>query len=86
MIQNHLEGKDNEKPIQVELINLLSLRPLDFDTVRKSAIKTGRMVVVEGGWPFGGVGAELAAQLMESDAFAHLKAPLLRVTSVDVSF
>ncbi|KAI1705395.1 transketolase, pyrimidine binding domain-containing protein [Ditylenchus destructor] len=70
--------------INVEVINLLSLRPLDFDCVRKSAIKTGRVVTVEGGHHYAGIGAEIAAQIMESDAFVHLRAPVLRVARVDV--
>lgn len=70
--------------ISAEVINLRTLRPLDFDTIRKSALKTGRVVTVETGWPFAGMGAEICAQLVESDVWSKLKAPVLRVTGVDV--
>jgi pyruvate dehydrogenase E1 component beta subunit len=70
--------------IDVEVINLRSLRPFDFEAIRKSALKTRRVITVETGWPFAGIGAEICAQLTESDVFRHLKAPVLRVTGVDV--
>lgn len=70
--------------ISAEVINLRTLRPFDFETIKKSAIKTGRVITVETGWPFGNIGSEICAQLTESDAYEHLKAPVLRVTGVDV--
>ncbi|MBF0678316.1 MAG: pyruvate dehydrogenase complex E1 component subunit beta [Devosia sp.] len=69
--------------VDVELIDLRTLRPLDSDTVIESIKKTGRMVTVEEGWPQGGIGAELAARVMEQ-AFDYLDAPVLRVTGKDV--
>ena len=69
--------------VDVELIDLRTLRPLDSDTVIESVKKTGRMVTVEEGWPQGGIGAELAARVMEQ-AFDYLDAPVLRVTGKDV--
>ena len=51
--------------VDVELIDLRTLRPLDSDTVIESVKKTGRMVTVEEGWPQGGIGAELSARVME---------------------
>jgi len=47
-------------------------------------MKTHHLVTVETGWPFCGIGAELGAQIMESEAFDFLDAPVLRVTGVDV--
>ena len=69
--------------IDVELIDLRTLRPMDSDTVIESVKKTGRLVTVEEGWPQGGIGAELSARVMES-AFDYLDAPVTRVTGKDV--
>ncbi len=69
--------------VDVELIDLRTLRPLDIDTVIASVKKTGRLVTVEEGWPQGGIGAEICAQVMEK-AFDYLDAPVLRVTGKDV--
>ncbi|KFD64760.1 hypothetical protein M514_09121 [Trichuris suis] len=70
--------------VSAEVINLRSLRPLDLDTIKASVKKTNHMVTVENGWPFCGVGAELCAEVVESDAFDYLDAPILRVSGVDV--
>ncbi|CAB3409183.1 unnamed protein product [Caenorhabditis bovis] len=70
--------------VSAEIINLRSLRPFDFESIRQSVFKTHHLVTVETGWPFAGIGAEIAAQVMESDVFDQLDAPLLRVTGVDV--
>ena len=72
------------KGISVEVINLLSIRPLDRDTIINSAKKTGRVISLETGWPQCGVGSEIAALLMESDAFNYLDAPMERITGADV--
>jgi len=69
--------------VDVELIDLRTLRPLDSDTVIESVKKTGRLVTVEEGWPQGGIGAELSARVME-EAFDYLDAPVMRVTGKDV--
>jgi pyruvate dehydrogenase E1 component beta subunit len=69
--------------VDVELIDLRTLRPLDSDTVIESVKKTGRLVTVEEGWPQGGIGAELSARVME-EAFDYLDAPVTRVTGKDV--
>jgi len=72
------------KGVSVEVINLLSLRPLDRKTIIESAKKTGRVVSLEQGWPQSGVGSEIAAILMETEAFNYLDAPMERVTGADV--
>jgi pyruvate dehydrogenase E1 component beta subunit len=72
-----------KKHIYAEVIDLRTIRPLDMDTVRASVQKTGRCVTVEEGWPQSGVGAEIAAQIMEK-AFDWLDAPVRRVTGRDV--
>ena len=69
--------------IEAEVINLRSLRPLDTATIVDSVKKTNRLVSVEEGWPFAGIGAELAAQMMEQ-AFDWLDAPVMRVAGADV--
>ena len=69
--------------IEAEVIDLRTLRPLDTDTVVASVKKTGRAVTVEEGWQQNGIGAEIAARLMEH-AFDYLDAPVLRVSGKDV--
>jgi pyruvate dehydrogenase E1 component beta subunit len=69
--------------IEVELIDLRTLRPLDIDTIIASVKKTGRAVTVEEGWQQNGVGAEVAARIMEH-AFDYLDAPVARVSGKDV--
>jgi pyruvate dehydrogenase E1 component beta subunit len=69
--------------IEAEVVDLRTLRPLDSATIVESVKKTNRLVSVEEGWPFAGVGSELAAQMMEL-AFDWLDAPVKRVCGVDV--
>jgi pyruvate dehydrogenase E1 component beta subunit len=71
------------KGIDVEFIDLRSLRPLDHKTLFTSVAKTGRCVVVHEGHLFAGVGAEIAARIQEA-CFDYLEAPVLRVTNRDV--
>ena len=61
------------------MIDPRTLRPLDLDTILESVRKTNRAVIVEEGWPHGGVGANMAA-LIQEQAFDHLDAPVGRVT------
>lgn len=72
------------KGTSVEVINLLTLRPIDRDAIIGSAKKTGRVVALEQGWPQCGIASEIAAILMESSAFNYLDAPMERVTGADV--
>jgi pyruvate dehydrogenase E1 component beta subunit len=69
--------------IEAEVIDLRTLRPLDTDTIIASVKKTGRAVTVEEGWQQSGVGAEIAARIMEH-AFDYLDAPVARVSGKDV--
>jgi pyruvate dehydrogenase E1 component beta subunit len=73
-------AKDN---ISAEVIDLRTLKPMDTETVIESVKKTGRIVTVEEGWRQSGVGAEIAATVME-EAFDWLDAPVNRVTGKDV--
>ncbi|MEX0814266.1 MAG: pyruvate dehydrogenase complex E1 component subunit beta, partial [Dongiaceae bacterium] len=72
-----------EDGIEAEVIDLRTLRPLDTATIVESVKKTNRLVTAEEGWPFAGIGAELAALMMEQ-AFDWLDAPVARVAGVDV--
>ncbi|MBO1360953.1 pyruvate dehydrogenase complex E1 component subunit beta [Acetobacter sacchari] len=72
-----------EQGIDAEVINLRSIRPLDIATIVESVKKTSRLVTVEEGWPFAGIGAEIVMQIIEH-AFDWLDAPPVRVAGVDV--
>ncbi|MBE7729316.1 pyruvate dehydrogenase complex E1 component subunit beta [Komagataeibacter sp. FXV3] len=72
-----------EQGIEAEVINLRTIRPLDTQTVVDSVKKTSRLVTVEEGWPFAGIGAEIAMQVIEH-AFDYLDAPPVRVAGADV--
>ncbi|WP_437718735.1 pyruvate dehydrogenase complex E1 component subunit beta [Sorangium sp. So ce448] len=69
--------------ISAEIVDLRSLRPLDEETIVKSVTKTHRAVVAHEGWPYGGVGAEIADRIQRL-AFDDLDAPVLRATTLDV--
>ncbi len=69
--------------IDAEVIDLRTIRPLDTATIVASVQKTNRMVSVEEGWPFAGIGSEMAAVIMEQ-AFDYLDAPVVRIHGVDV--
>eukprot|EP01035_Chromulina_nebulosa_P069386 gene69386-biopygen30083 len=69
--------------IEAEVIDLRTLRPLDTETIIESVKKTSRAVTVEEGWQQSGVGAEIAARIMEH-AFDYLDAPVARVSGKSV--
>ncbi|MEQ8604116.1 MAG: pyruvate dehydrogenase complex E1 component subunit beta [Marivibrio sp.] len=85
MVGRALEAADKlaEEGIEAEVIDLRTIRPLDVETVVASVKKTNRLVSCEEGWPFAGVGSELAALMMEH-AFDWLDAPVTRVHGSDV--
>lgn len=72
-----------EMGIDAEVIDLRTIRPLDVDTIIKSVQKTNRLVTVEEGWPFAGIGAEICAEICDK-AFDELDAPPIRVAAEDV--
>ena len=84
MVSLALEAADalEKEGIGAEVIDLRTLRPLDTTTIVDSVKKTNRLVSVEEGWPFAGIGAELGMVLMEQ-AFDYLDAPVVRVTGAD---
>ncbi len=69
--------------VNAEVLDLRSLRPLDVDAILATVAKTNRAVLLEEGWPYGGITATVAA-LIQEEAFDHLDAPVLRVTQADV--
>jgi pyruvate dehydrogenase E1 component beta subunit len=69
--------------IDAEIIDLRTIRPLDVETIAESVKKTNRLVSTEEGWPFAGIGSEMAAAMMEH-AFDYLDAPVRRVAGKDV--
>lgn len=71
------------KGIEAEVINLRSLRPLDMNTIVASIVKTNHVVTIEQGWPTCGIGSEVIARIVESEAFYHLDQPPIRVSGVD---
>ena len=85
MVGKALQAADElaKNGIDAEVINLRSLRPFDTETIVASIKKTNRLVSVEEGWPFAGIGSELAAQMMEH-AFDWLDAPVKRVAGLDL--
>ena len=72
-----------EEGINAEVIDLRTLRPIDYDTIIASVIKTNRVVTVEEGWPVGSIGNHLSAYIM-TNAFDYLDAPVLNCTGKDV--
>jgi pyruvate dehydrogenase E1 component beta subunit len=86
MVETSLKAAEtlaSEHEIEAEVIDPRTLRPLDLDTILESVRKTNRAIIVEEGWPHGGVGANLAA-LIQEQAFDYLDAPVGRVTGADV--
>ncbi len=85
MVGKALEAAEalSAEGIEAEVIDLRTIRPLDTETIVNSVQKTNRLVSVEEGWPFAGIGAEISATIMEQ-AFDWLDAPVGRVTAVDV--
>lgn len=69
--------------VEAEVLDLRSLRPLDVDGILATVHKTNRVVYLEEGWPYAGIGAQVAA-LIQEEAFDALDAPVVRVTQADV--
>lgn len=85
MVRESIKAADHLKKegIDIELIDLRTAKPLDQGLVLESVKKTGRLVVVDGGWKTCGFAAEITA-LVSENAFHFLKAPILRVTLPDI--
>lgn len=85
MVHRVLEAAEKlaEKGWDIEVVDLRTLYPLDMATVERSVTKTGRLAVCHEAVGRGGMGAEIAAKIVESDAFDYLDAPLLRITGLN---
>ncbi|ODV62432.1 pyruvate dehydrogenase (acetyl-transferring) subunit E1 beta [Ascoidea rubescens DSM 1968] len=70
--------------VDAEVINLRSIKPMDIPAIIQSIKKTNHIITVEAGFPAFGVGSEICAQIMESEAFDYLDAPVERVTGCEV--
>jgi pyruvate dehydrogenase E1 component beta subunit len=80
----YLAAEELEKDgVSCEIIDLRTIRPIDYDTVITSVKKTNRLVIVEEAWPLGSIATEVTFKV-QKDAFDYLDAPILRVTSADV--
>lgn len=74
---------EKENNVSIEVVDLRSLRPLDYETILASVRKTNRAIVFEEDWRSYGIGAEIAA-LLQEEAFDDLDAPIKRVASLEV--
>ena len=74
--------KLKENGIDIEIIDIMTVRPLDFQTIIESVKKTNRLVIVEEAWPFGNVSTEITYQV-QNQAFDYLDAPIKRVSAID---
>ena len=85
MVHVALEAAEEleKEGIDAEVVDPRTLRPLDTETILQSIRKTNRAVIVEEGWPFCGIGAQVV-DTIQHQAFDYLDAPILRVTGVDV--
>jgi len=85
MVLLALEAADQlaREGIQAEVVDPRTLKPLDVQAIVSSVQKTGRLVIVEEGWRFAGLGAQIA-ELVHAKAFDYLDAPIVRVTGADV--
>jgi pyruvate dehydrogenase E1 component beta subunit len=70
--------------INAEVIDLMSVRPIDYDTIIASVKKTNRLVVVEEAWPLASISSEIS-HIVQRRAFDYLDAPVHRVTSMDTN-
>ena len=76
------DQKLKENGIDIEIIDIMTVRPLDFQTIIDSVKKTNRLVIVEEAWPFGNVSTEITYQV-QNQAFDYLDAPIIKVNTAD---
>ena len=75
--------KLDQDDVSAEVVDLRSLRPLDVEAILRSVHKTNRIVYVEEGWPYGGIGAQVV-DIIQREAFDYLDAPVVRITQADI--
>jgi pyruvate dehydrogenase E1 component beta subunit len=83
VVMKAVDVLQEELQISIEVIDPRTIRPMDYDLITNSVKKTNRLVIVEEGWPFAGVGAQISHEI-SSRAFDYLDAPIERVTQEDV--
>lgn len=76
--------KLSEEGIEIEIVNPMTLYPLDMEPIKESVKKTGRLIIAHEAAKTGGVGAEIAASIAESDCFDYMDAPIIRLGGLDV--
>ncbi|MGB1131865.1 MAG: pyruvate dehydrogenase complex E1 component subunit beta [Flavobacteriaceae bacterium] len=76
------DQKLKENGIDIEIIDIMTVRPLDFQTIIESVKKTNRLVIVEEAWPFGNISTEITYQV-QNQAFDYLDAPVVKVNTAD---
>jgi len=81
-----VEDLAQQHGVQAELIDLLTISPMDTQTLTESVAKTGRCIIVHEGHQTCGIGAEIAARITECDAFQYMLAPIRRLTAPDLPF
>jgi len=86
MVPRVLEAADAlaEEGIEVEVVDPRTLKPFDDETVTRSVVKTGKVLIVHEACKTGGMGAEIAARIVESEAFDYLDAPVTRLAGLDI--
>lgn len=72
----------SNRGIEVEIVDLRSVRPIDYETVINSVKKTNRLIVVEEAWPLASISTEIAYKV-QREAFDYLDAPVIRITTAD---
>ncbi|MFT5991719.1 MAG: pyruvate dehydrogenase E1 component beta subunit [Bradymonadia bacterium] len=83
VMQDNLDTYQNDLNVDIELIDPRTLRPLDEEMIFESVRKTNRVVIVEEGWKYNGVGSEIADRI-QRECFDYLDAPVIRVHNLDV--
>jgi pyruvate dehydrogenase E1 component beta subunit len=81
-----VEDLAEQHNVHAELIDLLTISPMDTQTLTESVAKTGRCIIVHEGHQTCGIGAEIAARITECDAFQYMLAPIRRLTAPDLPF
>lgn len=82
-VVNAAAAELEKEGISAEVIDLRTVRPIDYETVINSVKKTNRLVLVEESWPLGSIATEIAFKV-QKDAFDYLDAPILRIMGSDV--
>ena len=74
--------KLKEDNIDIEIIDLRTIRPLDIDSIIDSVKKTNRLIILEESWPFGNISTEIAYQV-QNKAMDYLDAPIIKINAAD---